>query len=76
MSRLQTAVSHVKAPRLEGANRVLEGTTQSAHRGLIFKEGAVSWVSDMIALAETDASWAGEDDLGKGNVEPLRSQRA
>eukprot|EP00959_Pyramimonas_sp_CCMP1952_P323220 6763821-Pyramimonas_sp.AAC.1 len=30
----------------------------------------------MIVLTVTDASWAGEEDIVKGRIEPLRSRRA
>ena len=61
---------------LKEANRVLEEATQTADRGLVVKGGAVKWDADMIVLAVTDASWAGEEDIVKGTTEPLRSQRA
>ena len=76
VSRLQTAVNHAKVLHLKEANRVLEEAVQTSDSGLVFKGGAVLWDKDMIVLTITDASWAGEDDVVKGNLEPLRSQRA
>eukprot|EP00959_Pyramimonas_sp_CCMP1952_P445425 9325961-Pyramimonas_sp.AAC.1 len=58
------------------ANRVLEAATQPADYGLVFKGGAAQWNQDMIVLTVTDASWAGEEDIVKGSIEPFRSQRA
>eukprot|EP00959_Pyramimonas_sp_CCMP1952_P078635 1643641-Pyramimonas_sp.AAC.1 len=34
------------------------------------------WDPDMIVLTVTDAGWAGEGDVVKGRIEPVRSQRA
>eukprot|EP00959_Pyramimonas_sp_CCMP1952_P258984 5414221-Pyramimonas_sp.AAC.1 len=76
VSRLQTAVRHAKVLHLKGANRVLEEATQSTDCGFAFKGGSAKWNQDTIVLTVTDASWAGEEDIVKGGIEPLRSQRA
>eukprot|EP00959_Pyramimonas_sp_CCMP1952_P367219 7691317-Pyramimonas_sp.AAC.1 len=62
-SRLQTAVRPAQALPLRGAIRVLEDAIQSATAGLV------------VPIA-TDASWAGEEDVVNGRIEPLRSHRA
>eukprot|EP00959_Pyramimonas_sp_CCMP1952_P252825 5281752-Pyramimonas_sp.AAC.1 len=58
------------------ADRASEEATQSADCGLVVAGGAVMWNRDLLVPIVTGASRAGEEDIVKGRIEPLRSQRA
>ena len=76
VSQLQTVISHARVHHLREANRVLSDAFMTAGDGITFQEGAVKWDDEVITLAVTDASWAGENHDARGEMEPLHSQRA
>ena len=75
VSKLQSVTSKATIKDLVLANKTVEEAKEYSSHGLYFRAKAFDWNS-AILVTVSDASWANEKEMVRGEMESFRSQRA